>query len=155
MSLWLDSCCTAQRGTAKFGTWRLPLVGRVRTQDEMNQGDIWNSLAKILSSFKGDSDDNDGGEGGGLDLATLMAHFGALDQGSFCAFSRSSSALLGCWTFRRWKFVHPPPSRLRCTTHWRGQQRRRRQPNERLAQRNRYWIHSVICRCATRRWFEA
>ena len=50
-------------------------------QDEMNQGDIWNSLAKILSSFKGDGDDNDGGEGGGLDLATLMAHFGALDQG--------------------------------------------------------------------------
>ena len=47
----------------------------------MNQGDIWNSLAKILSSFKGDGDDNDGGEGGGLDLATLMAHFGALDQG--------------------------------------------------------------------------
>ena len=50
-------------------------------QDEMNQGDIWNSLAKILSSFKGDSNDNDGGEGGGLDLAALMAHFGALDQG--------------------------------------------------------------------------
>jgi hypothetical protein len=53
---------------------------QVVMQEEMNQGDIWNSLAQILSSFKGDSADGEDNQGGALDLAALMAQFGGMDQ---------------------------------------------------------------------------
>jgi len=45
-------------------------------EEEYDQGDIWNNLAKILSSFRGNDgglEGNEGGDFGGLDLASLMA----------------------------------------------------------------------------------
>ena len=45
-------------------------------EEEHDQGDIWNNLAKILSSFRGNGgglEGNEGGDFGGLDLASLMA----------------------------------------------------------------------------------